>query len=60
MMRFVRQALEERDLALLVVDASEEFGRGDEFALELLKQYAPKTILVLNKIDRIKKPDCFP
>jgi len=42
MMRFVRAALEDRDVALLIVDASAKFGKGDEFALQLLKQYAPK------------------
>jgi GTP-binding protein Era len=60
MMHFVRQALEERDLAVLIVDASQRFGKGDEFALQLLKQYAPKTILALNKIDIIKKPQLLP
>jgi GTP-binding protein Era len=60
MMHFVRQALEERDLAVLIVDASERFGKGDEFALQLLKQYAPKTILALNKIDIVKKPQLLP
>ncbi len=60
MMAFVRQALEERDLALFIVDASAEFGRGDQFALDLLKQYAPKTILLLNKIDLIKKTRLLP
>src|SRR6266567_8906775 len=56
MMRFVRAALEDRDMALLIVDAAEKFGKGDEFALHLLKEYAPKTILLLNKIDRLAKP----
>ena len=60
MMHFVRQALQERDLAVLIVDASERFGKGDQFALQLLKQYAPKTILALNKIDIIKKPHLLP
>lgn len=60
MMFFVQQALEERDLAVLIVDATERFGRGDEFALGLLKQYAPKTILALNKIDRVRKPNLLP
>jgi GTP-binding protein Era len=60
MMTFVRQALTERDLAVLIVDASERFGHGDEFALGLLKEYAPRTILALNKIDRIKKPKLLP
>jgi GTP-binding protein Era len=60
MMTFVRQALTERDLAVLIVDASERFGHGDEFAVGMLKEYAPRTILALNKIDRIKKPRLLP
>ena len=60
MMTFVRQALSERDLVLLIVDASERFGRGDAFALHLLKEYAPRTILLLNKIDVIAKPRLLP
>jgi GTP-binding protein Era len=60
MMTFVRQALTERDCAVLIVDASERFGHGDEFAVGLLKEYAPRTILALNKIDRIKKPQLLP
>lgn len=60
MMAFVRQALAERELALLIVDASESFGRGDQFAIELLKEYAPKAILLLNKIDMVRKPRLLP
>jgi GTP-binding protein Era len=60
MMTFVRQALEERDLAILIVDASAQFGKGDVFALQLLKEYAPKSILALNKIDVIQKPRLLP
>jgi GTP-binding protein Era len=60
MMTFVRQALTERDLAILIVDASERFGHGDAFAVGLLKEYAPRAILALNKIDRIKKLQLLP
>ncbi len=60
MMAFVRQALEERDLALLIVDASEPFGKGDQFAVELLKEYNPPAILALNKIDLIRKNRLLP
>lgn len=60
MMAFVRQALEDRDLVLLIVDACEKFGKGDEFALQLLKQYAAKSILLLNKIDLIPKTRLLP
>jgi GTP-binding protein Era len=60
MMAFVRQALEERDLAILIVDATVKFGKGDAFALQLLREYAPKSILALNKIDLIHKPRLLP
>jgi GTP-binding protein Era len=60
MMQFVRQALAERDLAVLIVDAKADFGHGDEFAVELIKQYSPRAILVLNKIDLVRKPKLLP
>ncbi|HKR30924.1 MAG TPA: GTPase Era [Terriglobales bacterium] len=57
MMREVRDALEERDLVLLIVDVTQAFGKGDEFVLELLKQVTSPVILLLNKIDVIEKPE---
>ena len=60
MMAFVRQALQERDVAVLVIDAAERFGRGDQFAVELIKEYAPPTILALNKIDVVRKSNLLP
>ena len=60
MMSFVRQALESRDLTVLMVDASVNFGHGDEFAVELLREYSVRAILVLNKIDLIRKTRLLP
>ena len=60
MMNYVRQALADRDLAVLIVDASEKFGKGDEFVLQLFKEYSPRAILALNKIDRVHKPNLLP
>jgi GTPase len=60
MMKSVRDALTDVDLVLLIIDASSSFGRGDEFALELLKPVATKKFLLLNKIDRIQKRDLLP
>jgi GTPase len=60
MMNYVRQALADRDLAVLIVDASEKYGKGDEFVINLLKEYSPRTILALNKVDRVHKPDLLP
>lgn len=60
MMNYVRQALADRDLAVLIVDATEKYGKGDEFVINLLNEYSPRTILVLNKVDRVHKPDLLP
>lgn len=56
MMREVNSALEERDLVLLIVDAIQPFGKGDQFVLDLLEQVSSPVILLLNKIDAIEKP----
>ena len=60
MMAFVREALEERDLALMIADASAPFGKGDEFAVQMVADHAPRAILLLNKIDRVRKPKLLP
>src|SRR5690348_5110059 len=56
MMREVNDALEERDLVLLIVDATEPFGKGDQFVLDLVKNVDAPLILLLNKIDAMEKP----
>lgn len=45
------------DILLLVVDASESLGKGDLFVIEKLKEIKKPVILVLNKIDKIKDDD---
>ncbi len=60
MMNYVRQALADRDLAVLIVDASEKFGKGDEFVIQLLNQYSPRAILALNKVDKVHKLALLP
>jgi GTPase len=60
MMTFVREALGNRELTLLLADASVEFGHGDEFTIELLREYSARAILALNKIDLIRKPRLLP
>jgi len=42
MLQEIHEALESRDLVLLIVDASEKFGPGDQQALELIKQHTDK------------------
>lgn len=45
------------DIIVFLVDASESLGKGDLYILEKLKEADKKVILVLNKIDKIKKED---
>jgi GTP-binding protein Era len=60
MMREVHEALEGRDAILLIVDATEEFGPGDRFTLDLVKKVGGLVFLLLNKIDRLEKPRLLP
>lgn len=45
----------ENDIVLFLVDIASGFGKNDEKILNKLKQEEKKVILVLNKIDKIKK-----
>lgn len=45
------------DLLYLIVDASEEFGGGDRFVLEKIREFNAPVFLLLNKIDAISKED---
>jgi GTP-binding protein Era len=66
MMQEVAAALEGIDLQLLMVDASQaepvSAGRPhtDEWLLEKARRFRGKTILALNKIDRVPKPKLLP
>jgi GTP-binding protein Era len=61
MMEAVRSSIEERDLLIYVVDATEPFGEEDAKALSMLRPNGPPVILVLNKIDAVKaKHDLLP
>ena len=54
MMNYVSDALLQVDIVLLMRDASEKFGQGERFALDLVKEAKKKTFLLLNKIDLLK------
>ena len=55
MMDAVRAALEERDLLLLVVDATQAVGEEDRRAVDLVRKSGTPVVLVLNKIDLVKE-----
>ena len=65
MMDHVRSALTEADVIALIVDASEDFGKGDQFVVEMVakeKEQNPDAtrIVLLNKIDLLKKHKLLP
>jgi GTP-binding protein Era len=61
MMDAVRNALEERDVLLYLVDASVPFNEADRKAVSLLHKSAAPAIAVFNKIDLVKeKPKLLP
>ena len=48
------------DVLLIVIDASHMLPYSDELVLERARRFRGKTILALNKIDRVAKPDLLP
>jgi GTP-binding protein Era len=65
MMDHVRSALTEADVIALIVDATQEFGKGDQYVIDLLRQEKEqnpeaKRFVLLNKIDLLKKEKVLP
>ncbi len=60
MVRDATDALSTSDLVLLVVDAADRRGKGEEFLLRLLARSDKPAILALNKIDLLSKPALLP
>jgi GTP-binding protein Era len=65
MMDHVRSSLSEADVIALIIDATEEFGKGDQFVIDMLrdeKERNPeaKRFVILNKIDLLKKQKLLP
>ena len=53
-------SIEDTNVILFMVDATEKIGKGYKFILEKLKEVDSNVFLVLNKVDRIKKENLFP
>ena len=54
------EALDDADVVCLLVDASTRFGKGDRYMLDLLDRSASPKLLLLNKIDLVKKERLLP
>lgn len=63
MMDHVTSSFSEADVILAIVDASEKFGGGDQFVLDMLKRESvvgTTRLLALNKIDLLEKTKLLP
>lgn len=60
MMQEVAAALEGIDVLLLMVDASSMHPHADDLLLEKAKRFRGRTILALNKVDRLPRPKLLP
>jgi GTPase len=60
MVRYALDAMNDADVTCLLVDVSERFGKGDAYMLELAGKAEGPRVLVLNKADRVKKPEILP
>lgn len=60
MMDHARSALSEADLVAAIVDATEGFGHGDQYVLDMLAESEARRFLLVNKIDRLKKEKLLP
>ncbi len=60
MVRYATEALRDGDVICILVDATQTFGSGDRHVLDLVASIETPKIAVLNKIDRIAKPDLLP
>ncbi len=49
------ESVDDVDVVLFLIDASTGFGKGDQFILNRLKENESPVILLLNKVDKIKK-----
>jgi GTPase len=60
MVRYALDAMNDADVTCLLVDVSEKPGAGDAYALDLVGKAEGPRVLVLNKVDRIRKPEILP
>ena len=54
MMAIVTDSLSTVDLILLMIDATEPAGRGDQFVLEMIKRVETRAFLLPNKVDSLQ------
>ncbi|WP_028399239.1 GTPase Era [Ectobacillus panaciterrae] len=60
MIKMAENTLKEVDIVLFMINATEKFGRGDEYIIEKLKSTKQPVFLVVNKIDQLHPNELLP
>jgi GTP-binding protein Era len=60
MMDELNHALEGIEILSLIVDVTSDLGAGDRFSLQWIRRFRGPVFLLLNKVDRIRKPLLLP
>lgn len=55
MLQAALDAMNDADVVCLLIDITEKFGAGDQYTLELVQRVEAPRLLLINKIDRVKK-----
>ncbi len=53
------QAIQDVDVVLFMINATEKYGKGDEFILKTLRESKKPVFLIINKVDLIHPDDVF-
>jgi GTP-binding protein Era len=60
MVRYALDAMTDADVVCLLVDVSQKYGSGDAYMMDLAGKTERPRVLLLNKVDRVKKPELLP
>ena len=60
MVRYALDAMNDADVTCLLVAATEKFGSGDAYTLDLVGKAEGPRVLALNKVDQVRKPKLLP
>jgi GTP-binding protein Era len=60
MVKIALETMADSDLVLFLIDGEDPWGAGDRFILEQLKTASSPVILIINKVDLIRKPLLLP
>ncbi|MFQ5738402.1 MAG: GTPase Era [Acidobacteriota bacterium] len=60
MMQLVLEALKDVDVVVHLVDLAQNYGKGESYAVDLVRRFKKRAILALNKVDLVNKGRILP